>query len=246
MTFEEWGPRVSAYLNGKTQPQMTMDVVRGALGRTYDQMRREDWGTLADAIIAAGWRKKSLGKGVSGWERPAGHVAAPAPVPTVYCSFCGKSRHDVRKLVGGAVKTVFICNECVELCADLCRGAPLYPKALSAPSPAPAPDVAMIYGEEPEVEVIDLLRPPISFRPVRKTEPGIAIRFRGIVYSSRLALALHLSPMLGKTVAAVQAALMRRGDDAEAVVHRYQHPAPAITGQFRRPEEYEAPLPLAA
>jgi ATP-dependent Clp protease ATP-binding subunit ClpX len=32
---------------------------------------------------------------------------------TLYCSFCGKSQHEVRKLIAGP--TVFICDECVEL-----------------------------------------------------------------------------------------------------------------------------------
>ena len=35
----------------------------------------------------------------------------------LYCSFCGKSQHEVRKLIAGP--TVFICNECVELCLDI-------------------------------------------------------------------------------------------------------------------------------
>ena len=38
---------------------------------------------------------------------------------TLYCSFCGKSQHDVRKLIAGP--TVFICDECVELCMDIIR-----------------------------------------------------------------------------------------------------------------------------
>jgi len=38
---------------------------------------------------------------------------------TLYCSFCGKSQHEVRKLIAGP--TVFICNECVELCLDIIR-----------------------------------------------------------------------------------------------------------------------------
>jgi ATP-dependent Clp protease ATP-binding subunit ClpX len=36
---------------------------------------------------------------------------------TLYCSFCGKSQHELRKLIAGP--TVFICNECVELCMDI-------------------------------------------------------------------------------------------------------------------------------
>src|ERR1700693_4290528 len=36
---------------------------------------------------------------------------------SLYCSFCGKSQHEVRKLIAGP--TVFICDECVELCMDI-------------------------------------------------------------------------------------------------------------------------------
>ena len=38
---------------------------------------------------------------------------------TLYCSFCGKSQHEVRKLIAGP--TVFICDECVDLCTDIIR-----------------------------------------------------------------------------------------------------------------------------
>ena len=38
---------------------------------------------------------------------------------TLYCSFCGKSQHEVRKLIAGPA--VFICDECVELCMDIIR-----------------------------------------------------------------------------------------------------------------------------
>ena len=37
----------------------------------------------------------------------------------LYCSFCGKSQHEVKKLIAGP--TVFICDECVELCMDIIR-----------------------------------------------------------------------------------------------------------------------------
>jgi len=36
---------------------------------------------------------------------------------TLYCSFCGKSQHDVKKLIAGP--TVFICDECIELCNEI-------------------------------------------------------------------------------------------------------------------------------
>ena len=38
---------------------------------------------------------------------------------TLYCSFCGKSQHEVNKLIAGP--TVFICNECVDLCTDIIK-----------------------------------------------------------------------------------------------------------------------------
>jgi hypothetical protein len=41
------------------------------------------------------------------------------PENTLRCGFCGKRQHDVEKLISGP--TVFICNECVELCIDILR-----------------------------------------------------------------------------------------------------------------------------
>ena len=37
----------------------------------------------------------------------------------LYCSFCGKSQHEVKKLIAGP--SVFICDECIELCNDIVR-----------------------------------------------------------------------------------------------------------------------------
>ena len=62
---------------------------------------------------------------------------------TLYCSFCGKSQHEVRKLIAGP--TVFICHECVELCMDIIgeenksslgdRGLPRSPAMSAHPHP---------------------------------------------------------------------------------------------------------------
>ena len=41
----------------------------------------------------------------------------PVSLQTLYCSFCGKSQHEVRKLIAGP--TAFICDECVDLCTDV-------------------------------------------------------------------------------------------------------------------------------
>lgn len=49
----------------------------------------------------------------------ANHQSGSDSKNTLYCSFCGKSQHEVRKLIAGP--TVFICDECVELCMDIIR-----------------------------------------------------------------------------------------------------------------------------
>ena len=41
----------------------------------------------------------------------------PVSPQTLYCSFCGKSQHEVRKLIAGP--TAFICDECVDICTDV-------------------------------------------------------------------------------------------------------------------------------
>ncbi len=43
----------------------------------------------------------------------------PGGEKLLYCSFCGKSQHEVRKLIAGP--SVFICDECIELCNDIIR-----------------------------------------------------------------------------------------------------------------------------
>src|SRR5438445_8708786 len=59
---------------------------------------------------------------------------------TLYCSFCGKSQHEVRKLIAGP--SVFICDECVELCNDIIREE-LEEKAAGTRSHLPKPKEIM-------------------------------------------------------------------------------------------------------
>ncbi|MHA1558281.1 MAG: ATP-dependent Clp protease ATP-binding subunit ClpX [Alphaproteobacteria bacterium] len=54
----------------------------------------------------------------------------------LYCSFCGKSQNDVRKLIAGP--TVFICDECIELCNDIIREEN-FPSRSSADAGTPTP-----------------------------------------------------------------------------------------------------------
>lgn len=46
---------------------------------------------------------------------------AEVPKPTLFCSFCGKNQHEVRKLIAGP--TSYICDECVDLCFELVHPA---------------------------------------------------------------------------------------------------------------------------
>jgi ATP-dependent Clp protease ATP-binding subunit ClpX len=59
---------------------------------------------------------------------------------TLYCSFCGKSQHEVKKLIAGP--SVFICDECIDLCNDIVRdelaGAELKPTSARSDLPTPA------------------------------------------------------------------------------------------------------------
>jgi len=54
---------------------------------------------------------------------------------TLYCSFCGKSQHEVRKLIAGP--TVFICDECVDLCTDIIQEENAAPRLLTEGVPSP-------------------------------------------------------------------------------------------------------------
>ncbi|MGE8296724.1 MAG: ATP-dependent Clp protease ATP-binding subunit ClpX [Pseudomonas sp.] len=55
----------------------------------------------------------------------------------LYCSFCGKSQHEVRKLIAGP--SVFICDECVDLCNDIIREEVQEAQAESSAHKLPAP-----------------------------------------------------------------------------------------------------------
>lgn len=55
----------------------------------------------------------------------------------LYCSFCGKSQHEVKKLIAGP--SVFVCNECVELCNDIIRDENLEADASSPSERLPTP-----------------------------------------------------------------------------------------------------------
>src|SRR5258705_7259259 len=83
----------------------SLELIANAFG--YD-----NWNILSAKIEAA--RPRAIDPNASA-------VAAqePALPKTLHCSFCAKSQHDVQKLIAGP--SVYICDECVELCVDIIR-----------------------------------------------------------------------------------------------------------------------------
>ncbi|TXK65900.1 ATP-dependent Clp protease ATP-binding subunit ClpX [Alkalisalibacterium limincola] len=79
----------------------------------------------------------------------------------LYCSFCGKSQHEVRKLIAGP--SVFICDECVELCNDIIREE-LEEKAQAARSHLPKPR-----------EILDVLDQYVIGQPRAKRTLSVAV-----------------------------------------------------------------------
>ena len=79
----------------------------------------------------------------------------------LYCSFCGKSQHEVRKLIAGP--SVFICDECVELCNDIIR-EDLEEKAASSRSHLPKPR-----------EIMDVLDQYVVGQPRAKKALSVAV-----------------------------------------------------------------------
>ncbi|WP_374514777.1 ClpX C4-type zinc finger protein, partial [Niveibacterium sp.] len=79
----------------------------------------------------------------------------------LYCSFCGKSQHEVRKLIAGP--SVFICDECIELCNDIIRdevGGDATAKADRADLPTPKEIGAIldqyVIGQDPAKRILSV------------------------------------------------------------------------------------------
>jgi hypothetical protein len=72
----------------------------------------ENWNILSAKIAAAQPRAEDAGALAPAVARDG------SPLPrTLYCTFCGKSQHDVKKLIAGP--SVYICDECVEVCVSV-------------------------------------------------------------------------------------------------------------------------------
>src|SRR5215467_1397193 len=78
----------------------------------------ENWNVLSAKIeAAAGPANEAHSAHTQGEQNDLVVSAKTLSRKTLYCSFCGKSQHEVRKLIVGPA--VFICDECVDLCDDI-------------------------------------------------------------------------------------------------------------------------------
>ena len=93
---------------------------------------------------------------------------------TLFCSFCGKSQHEVKKLIAGP--TVFICDECVELCMDIIKEEVRTTEGKGAKSSVPAPkeifDVLNDYviGQSSAKKILSSQR-PVEPRSMNESSP---------------------------------------------------------------------------
>jgi hypothetical protein len=97
-------------------------ALHGALrARSFETTYGECLDLIATAFGYEGWNvlsaKIQSAKPPSERAGPPAGALDPAVPKTLYCSFCGKSQHDVRKLIAGP--SVYICDECVDLCNDV-------------------------------------------------------------------------------------------------------------------------------
>src|ERR1700692_3209420 len=97
-------------------------ALRDALkGKAVETTHSESLELIAKAFGYGNWNvlsaKIDAAEPRSGAEGARSRVSDPMRQKTLYCTFCGKSQHDVRKLIAGPA--VYICDECVDLCTDI-------------------------------------------------------------------------------------------------------------------------------
>jgi len=106
------------FRDAKTMAHSLRDALKSrTVETTYSECREliatvfgyDNWNVLSAKIEAAARASAELSPSI------AAEDDRTAP-KTLHCSFCGKSQHEVRKLI--AAPTVYICDECVELCND--------------------------------------------------------------------------------------------------------------------------------
>ncbi len=138
-------------------------------------------------------------------------AAKPAREDILRCSFCGKSQHEVRKLIAGPV--VFICDECVAQCSDLVREEHRAPETL---------DIAV---SESSLETLELVQ-VISLRKLLR-DGGLKRKLKGEQFTARelleaIILGVRKETTRTKMTPERQALIRKAAKELDAVTKRTQ------------------------
>ncbi len=154
---------------------------------------------------------------------------------TLYCSFCGKSQHEVKKLIAGPA--VFICNECVELCVDIIREESKAALALDSDGGVPNPSAIKkvlddyVIGQENAKKVLSVAvhnhYKRVDYMEKGGTEPEISksnILILGPTGSGKTLLAQTLARILDVPFTMADATTLTEagyvGEDVENIILR--------------------------
>src|SRR6516165_3561303 len=108
------------FCDAKTMAHALRDALKA---KTIEITHSESLELIANAFGYSNWNI------LAAKIEAAGRQQEPTGPKALYCSFCGKSQHEVRKLIAGP--TVYICDGCVELCVDFIREEGTFDKIVS-------------------------------------------------------------------------------------------------------------------
>ena len=149
----------------------------------------------------------------------------------LYCSFCGKSQHEVRKLIAGP--SVFICDECVDLCNDIIReevqesSGDTHQDHLPVPQEIKAKLDEYVIGQQRAKKILSVA----VYNHYKRVELGNTLDGEVELFASELVAADHREHCPGAVVG------RRQRDDAEHRRHRDRRLAG--TGQLDAAVQHE-------
>jgi hypothetical protein len=136
------------FRDAKTMAHALRDALKA---KTIEITHSESLELIANAFGYSNWN--ILAAKIEAAGRQAGEQKPTKP-KALYCSFCGKSQHEVRKLIAGPA--IFICDGCVELCVNIIREesaldkivSPLWSEQIGDPTSAPVSELVRDLSSE--------------------------------------------------------------------------------------------------